>query len=71
MATTRERLHQLVDALRDDELRVAERYLEYLADVGSAPALQATDGQNTTDEEVPEERLPRASWAYDAPVPEG
>ncbi len=50
VAIARERLHRLVDALPDEEVRTAERYLQYLADIGSDPLLR-TIAEAPYDEE--------------------
>src|SRR5918911_289979 len=39
--TRKDRLHQLVDELPDDEVLAAQRYLEYLRDIGTDPVLRA------------------------------
>ena len=56
MVTTRERLHQLVDQLPKEELRAAERYLEYLRDTQrSLPSFLAAapiDDEPETAEEA-------------------
>ena len=54
--TVKERLHQLVDELRDTELHAAERLLERLRETGGDPfllslALAPEDDEPTTPEE--------------------
>ncbi|MBI4493212.1 MAG: hypothetical protein HY690_10520 [Chloroflexi bacterium] len=53
----KERLHRLVDELPDGELHAAERFLEYLRNVGSDPVLRAfmaapLDDEPLTDDEA-------------------
>ncbi len=54
--TNKNRLHQLVDRLPDDESDAAARFLEYLCDVGSDPMRRVLneapdDDEPTTPEE--------------------
>lgn len=63
MSTTKERLHELIDALPEEELRAAERYLQYLHELGSDPVWRAFaeapyDDEPLTSEE--EEAIRRA-----------
>jgi hypothetical protein len=57
MNLTREDIHQLVDALPDNELPAAKRYLQFLQSVGQSPALESMvtapwDDEPETDEEI-------------------
>jgi hypothetical protein len=55
MVTTREKLHQLIDQLPRQELRAAERYLEYLRDSqGALPSFLA-EAPIDDEPETPEE----------------
>ncbi|MBI3977062.1 MAG: hypothetical protein HY331_02640 [Chloroflexi bacterium] len=54
--TAKERLHRLVDELSESELDAAERFLEYLRNVGCDPMLRALMAAPLDDEPVmPEE----------------
>lgn len=61
MAITKERLHQLVDELADQELPAAERYLERLKAANAAPVLRALLSAAPDDE--PETEDERAAVA--------
>jgi hypothetical protein len=50
--TLKDRLHQLVDELPDDEVAAAQRYLEYLRDIGTDPVLRAFASAPVNDEPV-------------------
>jgi hypothetical protein len=53
----RDRLHRLIDQLPEGEVRTAERFLEYLRDLGGDPLLArlssaAEDDETTTEEDA-------------------
>ena len=62
----REKLHRLVDALPDDELRAAERYLEYLRDTAGDRVLRALRNAPVDDEPLTKQDLDAISEADEA-----
>ena len=62
----REKLHRLVDELPDDELRAAERYLEYLRDTAGDRVLRALQNAPIDDEPLTEQDLEAISEADEA-----
>lgn len=55
--TVKERLHELVDRLPEAEALAAERYLEYLSNVGADPLASALAEAPLDDEPLTEEDL--------------
>lgn len=63
--TVKERLHQLVEALPESELPVAERFLQYLRDLGADPLLRALALAEDDDEptSADEDAAVAQAWA--------
>ncbi len=55
MSVIKERLHELVDRLPEPEQHAALRFLEYLAERGMDPVLQALAGAPDDDEPLTDE----------------
>ncbi len=55
MTMTKERLHKLVDSLPEAEVHAAERYLQYLNDIGADSLLRAIAEAPYDDEDETEE----------------
>ena len=73
-AATRERLHQLIDEIPDDEIGAAKSYLEYLRIVGSSRLYRTLieaplDDEPETDEERTAVEEARADLAAGRVVP--
>lgn len=63
--TVREKLHRLVEELPDKEVRAADRFLEYLRNVGSDPVLRALMAAPLDDERETEEERAAVAEAYE------
>ncbi len=63
--TVKEKLHRLVDELPEKEARAAERFLEYLRNVGSDPVLGALMAAPIDDEPETEEERAAVADAYE------
>jgi hypothetical protein len=63
MATTRERLHEMLDLLAEDRLADAEVALAHLADPMALALLNAPeDDEETTDEDIADLDATRAAY---------
>ncbi len=64
--TVKEELHQLVDSLPENELPVARRFLEFLADLSCDPVLRALHEAPIDDEPLPPEEAAESDAAWKA-----
>lgn len=64
--TPKEKLHQLIEHLPDDEVQTAERFLEYLCDLGQDPFLAALARAPFDEEPETEEERQAVQEARDA-----